>query len=85
MGSNKWSRDLIGCKNCICCFKCIDCVDCICLKNSVDCINCSSSNFLKECKNCECCVRCQNLEDKKYCIDNIQYTKEDFLNKLLNS
>jgi hypothetical protein len=35
-----------------------------------------------DCKNCENCFMCYNLKDKKYCIKNKQYSKEEYLNEL---
>ena len=37
-----------------------------------------NSSFLKECINCQDCILCINLRNKKYCIENIQYTKEEY-------
>lgn len=36
------------------------------------------SFFLYECINCQDCIGCINLRNKKYCIWNIQYTKEEY-------
>jgi hypothetical protein len=41
-------------------------------------INCY---FLKNCVNCQDCIGCMNLHNKKYCIFNKQYTKEEYLKK----
>ncbi|MFA5773583.1 MAG: hypothetical protein WC908_02845 [Candidatus Paceibacterota bacterium] len=38
-----------------------------------------NSSFLKECINCQECICCINLRNKKYCIFNKQYTKEEYL------
>ena len=40
-----------------------------------------NSMFLKGCINCQDCIGCINLRNKKYCIFNEQYTKEDYLIK----
>jgi hypothetical protein len=42
-----------------------------------------NSMFLKGCINCQDCIGCINLRNKKYCIWNIQYSKEEYL-KLKN-
>ena len=42
-----------------------------------------SSYFLKNCINCQDCIGCINLRNKKNCIFNKQYTKEEYL-KLKN-
>lgn len=36
------------------------------------------SMFLFDCRNCDYCFGCVNLRNKKYCIFNEQYTKEDY-------
>jgi hypothetical protein len=40
-----------------------------------------NSYFLKGCVNCQDCTGCINLRNKKYCIFNEQYTKEEYLEK----
>lgn len=37
-----------------------------------------NSYFLKNCINCQDCIGCINLVNKKYCIFNKQYTKEEY-------
>jgi len=44
--------------------------------NTDECIN---SYFLKNCVNCQDCIGCINLRNRKYCIWNVQYTKENYL------
>ncbi|HLP86449.1 MAG TPA: hypothetical protein VK153_01065 [Candidatus Paceibacterota bacterium] len=48
---------------------------------SYDCDDSLNSFFLKTCVNCNDCICCVNLHNKKYCIFNQQYTKEDYLIK----
>jgi len=38
-----------------------------------------NSWFLKNCINCQDCIACMNLRNKRYCIFNVQYTKEEYL------
>jgi len=38
-----------------------------------------SSAFLKHCINCQDCIGCINQRNKRYCIFNKQYNKEDYL------
>ncbi len=47
----------------------------------VDCRNCIDSSFLFDCVNCSNCILCTNLRNASYCIENQQYTKEDFIKK----
>ena len=43
-----------------------------------DCENCSHCWFTKNCIGCSDCFGCINLRQKKYCIFNKQYTKEEY-------
>ena len=43
--------------------------------------NCLDSCFLYDCRNCSNCILCTNLRNKSYCIENIQYTKEEYEKK----
>jgi len=42
---------------------------------------CVDSYFLYDCRNCSDCIGCANLRNKKYCIFNQQYTKEEYQKK----
>lgn len=65
--------------------KCYDCGDCFnsyklfYSRHSRDCID---SHFLYDCRNCQNCFMSWNLRNKSYCIENIQYTKEAYGEKL---
>jgi len=45
-------------------------------------LNCIDSNFILNCNNCQNCFGCINLQNKKYCILNEQYTKEIYEEKM---
>ncbi len=65
--------------------QCYDCTYCFSSyhlffsKNCRDCIDCS---FMYDCRNCSNCFMCWNLRGKSYCIENIQYTKEEYEEKM---
>ncbi|MBP6911845.1 MAG: hypothetical protein KBB88_01420 [Candidatus Pacebacteria bacterium] len=40
--------------------------------------NCTESMLLFDCRNCTDCFGCVNLRNKKYCVFNEQYTKEEY-------
>src|SRR3989338_11005038 len=44
--------------------------------------SCTSSAFLYDCKNCINCFGCTSLRNKSNCIWNVQYTKEEYEQKL---
>src|SRR3989338_5592517 len=64
--------------------------DSIFLEHSYNCRSCYYStglndcSFCYDCKGCSNCFMCVNLRQKKYCIKNKQYTKEDY-EKILES
>lgn len=43
--------------------------------------NCIDSYFLYDCRNCTDCILCTNLRNRQYCIENVQYTREEYLKK----
>jgi hypothetical protein len=49
---------------------------------SRNCRDCMNSRFLYDCRNCTNCTMCWNLRGKQYCIENVQYTKEEYFEKL---
>jgi hypothetical protein len=66
------------------CFSCLNCMNSYKLfysRNSKDCID---SYFLFDCRNCQNCFMCSNLRGKNYCIENVQYTKEEYNEKIKN-
>ena len=64
------------------CFDCIRIDNCFSLQHSEWCGWCSDSQYLYNCTNCHDCFNCSDLTNKAYCINNKQYTKEEYL-KLL--
>ncbi len=59
-------------------YECIDvyrCNSCLYLQNCEDCTDCLYGFDLKWCQDC---LLCYNLINKKYCILNKQYSKEDY-------
>jgi hypothetical protein len=70
---------------CFDCEKCYDVSEChhsyrlFYSQHSRDCID---SYFLYDCRNCLNCFMCWNLRSKSYCLENIQYTKEEYEEKL---
>lgn len=54
------------------------CYDCYRIMYSRNCYDCRDSLFLRDCTNCSDCIASVNLRNKKYCIFNEQYTKEEY-------
>jgi hypothetical protein len=44
--------------------------------------NCISCNFIFNCNNCQDCFGCVNLQNKRFCILNEQYTREKYEEKI---
>ncbi len=44
--------------------------------------NCIDSYFITDCTNCSNCFMCSNLRNKKFCIRNEQYSREDYFKEL---
>lgn len=47
-----------------------------------DCTRCYDSYFLEDCLDCHNCFGCTHLSHKQYCILNVQYTKEEYNEKI---
>src|SRR3989338_4069684 len=78
-------KNSIDANVCFDCEKCYDCGDCynsyklFYSRHSRDCVD---SFFLYDCRNCQNCFMSWNLRNKSYCIENVQYTKEKYQEKL---
>ena len=63
-------------------YETVDCISCSRLTYGRYCDGCYNSAFLFNCRNCHDCFGCVNLRNKSYCIFNIQYSKETYLEKV---
>ena len=75
------SKRCINCDYVIRCENCHDCVqyfDCFDMKSCLYCYWCSFCDNCEKCINSHNCINCSNLENKSYCIENKQYSKEEF-------
>ena len=64
------------------CYECIDCLQCYNVAFSQESTTCTDSWFLVNCTNCQDCFGCVNLRNKRYCIWNEQYTKEEYQKRI---
>jgi len=69
--------------DCEYCYMAIDCEKSYKLIYASNCRNCTESYFLTNCRDCSFCRNCEWLENKMYCIDNIQYEKDAYLAKIV--
>ena len=67
---------------CELCYEGVDLKECYGLTGCQDCINCRSGAFLRDCIGCQDCFLCIGLRNKKYCFDNEQLSKDDYLKKM---
>lgn len=87
------SKNIIYCDSCaeseylLACQRSGNCQFCIRTDDSKNCSNCYSVNysnkvinsyFLQDCYDCYECMFCSHISSKKYCIANMQFTKEEY-------
>lgn len=60
------------------CYEMSDSTNCYNCRFVTDSRNCQNSAFISDCISCTDCILCVNLVQKSYCIENVQYTKEDY-------
>lgn len=89
-----YSVHITNCRNCVdClnvhkserCYECVDSYECYDCRWVESCKNCSSSAFLKGCTGCRDCMFCTNLTQKRFCIDNVQYTEDEYRSQLVGT
>lgn len=64
------------------CYECVNIKKCYRAFYSTDSEDSFDIFFSKNLVGCSNCFGCTNLRNKKYCIENIQYTKEDYDDKI---
>jgi len=78
----KNSIDITVCFNSERCFDCVNCHHSYRTSYSRNSRDCVDSYFLLDCRNCQDCFMCWNLRGKSHCIENVQYSKEEYQKKL---
>ena len=81
---SKDSIELFNLTMCELSYGCIHCLKCYNVKFADFATNCVDSAFLYDCDSCSNCYQCANLKHKSYCIQNKQYTKEEYQEKMKN-
>lgn len=79
-----YTIDCVDCSyitKCELCYECVDCEGCYRTIFSQESVNCRDSAFLYSCYNCSDCIGCVNMRNAQYCIENVQYSKEEYLKK----
>ncbi len=78
----KDSMDMYITANCEFCYGDVSSTKCYETFFSHNSDSCTSSYFLFDCRNCINCFGCTGLRDKSNCMWNVQYTKEEYDQKL---
>ncbi len=78
----KNSIDVVICFDCEKCYSSGECHNSYRLFYSRHSRDCIDSYFLYDCRNCQNCFMSWNLRNKSYCIENVQYSKEAYEEKL---
>lgn len=79
---SKNSLDCFNSSECELCYGCISCKKCYKVAFSEDCSNSQDLFFCKNCTNCHDCVGSVNLRNQQYNIFNVQYSKEEYFEKI---
>ncbi|MCX6809974.1 MAG: hypothetical protein NTZ65_04505 [Candidatus Berkelbacteria bacterium] len=80
-----YTKDCIDCfdiRNCEYCYHCFDCDHCHNSMYLEHCENCSESYFSYDCRGCNNVLLCAGLHNKQYCIENKEYSEEEYKKKL---
>lgn len=88
------SRDIYYCDSvciggenlcdCLCCnqsswlYDCVECVNCHNGINLAYCETCRDCSYCVDCVGCHDCLFCRNLRHKEYCIENKQYSQNEY-------
>lgn len=78
----KYSIDCLKIRNSELCYDSIGLDKCYNTYFSKECDACVDVWFSRDCHNCMNCIGCANLRGASYCIFNVKYSKEDYVEKL---
>jgi hypothetical protein len=78
----KDSFDIAYSRNSELCYEIVDCHSCFQVFFSQDCESCQNVYFSRDLVNCSNCFGCTSLRNKSYCFFNVQFTKEEYEEKL---
>ncbi len=81
-----YSKNIVDCVDLYKCELCYECLESVNLYNSVYCKGCQNSSdlyFSEYCIGCQDCFGCTNLRNKKYCIFNRSYSREEYMVKVV--
>lgn len=76
-----YSKDVVDCLSvysCELCYEGVASERCYNCKFFVNCRSCNDCIMIEDCSACSDCIGCFDLRNKKYCIFNKQYSKEEY-------
>ena len=79
---SKWCVDISHVSKCENCYEGFCLTDCATSTFSSQCDNSFNMMFSKNCSGCQDCFGCVNLRKKSYSIWNVQYSREEYLEKI---
>jgi hypothetical protein len=79
---NKDCYDCYRLKESELCYECVGIYKCYGSSWSEELDNCVNCHFCQSCNGCINCIGCINLRNKSNCIFNVQYSLEEYLNKI---
>src|SRR3989344_1648993 len=78
----KDSMDIYFCNKVEFCYENVNCQNSYKLSFGENCNNCVDSCLMYDCKNCSDCFGCVGLRNKQHCIFNVEYSKEEYEQKI---
>lgn len=82
VNESKWCVDISHVSKCENCYEGFFLTSCSTSIFSSQCDNSFNMMFSKNCVGCQDCFGCVNLRKKSYCIYNVQYSREEYLEKI---
>ena len=82
LGYSRNCHDVSHCHECEHCYQSFWIANCHRAHFCSQCVQSFEIWFCKDCLGCSNCFGCMNLRNKKYCIFNVQYTKEEYQEKI---
>lgn len=82
VNNSKWCLDISHISKCEYCYEGFWLTSCSNSFYSSQCENSFNMMFSKNCVGCQDCFGCVNLRKKSYCIFNVEYSREEYLEKI---
>lgn len=80
-----YSKDCVDClaiNKCECCYFCTNTRSSSFSSYLFECESCANCYYCYDCRSCQDCFMCWNLRQKRFCIENVQYTEKEYREKI---